>query len=102
MPEAVIAATGDYRKESDKIGQFVEAWLDIGRGFEVRTSAVYNVYKNWCVENGYHPENAKNFNRALGTKFDIVKRRPSDGSGSTTTLLIGCRLKPDEEAIIYD
>ncbi|MCD7825515.1 MAG: phage/plasmid primase, P4 family [Clostridiaceae bacterium] len=99
LPQAVKDATSEYRKESDRIGQFIAAWLEEGEAYEVRTAAVYNMYKNWCVDNGYRSENVKNFNKALGLKFELVKRRPRDG-GEKTALVLGCRLRPDEDAIV--
>ena len=40
-PAAVVSATKEYQEESDRIGQFVDAWLEEGEAYEVRTSAVY-------------------------------------------------------------
>lgn len=99
VPEAVNSATTAYRKESDRMGQFVEAWLEEGETYEVRTSAVYRVYNSWCAENGFNAENAKNFNAALSSRFTIKRKRPKAG-GSVTTMLVGVRLKEDEEAMI--
>lgn len=100
-PQAVTDATAEYRKESDRVGQFIATWLEDGEAYEVRTAAVFNMYKNWCNENGYRPENAKNFNKALSLKYELVKRRPRDG-GEKTNLVLGCRLRPDEDALVED
>ena len=94
-----LEATGAYRRESDRIGQFIEAWLEPGEGYEVRSAAVYRVYCRWCAENGFNPENAKNFNRAMATHFELMKKRPKDGGGATT-MLVGCRLRAEEDGII--
>lgn len=98
-PPAVLEATGAYRRESDRIGQFIEAWLEPGEGYEVRSAAAYRVYCHWCAENGFNPENAKNFNRAIATHFELAKKRPKDGGGATT-MLVGCRLRAEEDGII--
>ena len=91
-PKAVEEATAEYRRDSDRIGQFIEAWLEEGEQYEVRTSAVYKVYGQWCDKYGYHVENARNFNNALSTHYVIKKKKPTDGSGGPTTMVIGVKL----------
>ncbi len=96
-PNAVTEATKEYQEESDRIGQFVAAWLEEGEAFEVRTSAVYKLYGEWCDKYGYRKENSTNFNNAIQRFFPIVRKRPSDGSGAQkTTMLVGCRFLEHE------
>ena len=52
-PAAVVSATKEYQEESDRIGQFVDAWLEEGEAYEVRTSAAYKLYGEWCDKYGY-------------------------------------------------
>lgn len=96
-PAAVTEATKEYQDESDRIGQFVDAWLEEGEAFEERTSAVYNIYGQWCEKYGYRKENSTNFNNAIQRFFPIVRKRPNDGSGSQTTMLVGCRFLKQEK-----
>lgn len=93
--EAVTDATREYRKDSDRIGQFIEAWLEDGEGYEVRSSAAYKRYVDWCRENNYNAENVKNFKTAMQGKYAFERRRPKDG-GDKTTLILGCRLREEE------
>lgn len=96
-PTAVTVATKEYEAESDRIGQFVDAWLEQGEAFEVRTSAAYKLYGEWCDKYGYRKENSTNFNNAIQRFFTIVRKRPNDGSGAQkTTMLIGCRFLDHE------
>ena len=95
-PQAVIDETEDYRRESDRIAQFIDAWLEEGEAYEVRTSAVYKLYSKWCDDNGYRPDNKKGFNTAMQVHFDRREKRPSDG-GEKTTMFIGCRIKLDAD-----
>ena len=94
-PKAVVEAIQEYREESDRISQFIDAWLEKGEAYEVRTSAAYKLYKQWCEKYGYHVENSKNFNSSMQRFFEIRKKRPLDG-GSVTTMLIGCRFLESE------
>jgi putative DNA primase/helicase len=91
-PQAVTQANQEYQEESDRIGQFVDAWLEAGEAYEVRTSAAYKLYGEWCEKYGYRKENSSNFNNAIQRFFPIVRKRPSDGSGAQkTTMILGCR-----------
>ena len=94
-PTAVDEATEEYKNESDRIGQFIEAWLEEGEAYEVRTSAAYRLYGQWCEKYGYHTENVKNFNNAISRHFEIKRKRPQDG-GSPTTMIIGVRFLEQE------
>ena len=96
-PAAVTEATKEYQDESDRIGQFVDAWLEEGEAYEERTSAVYNIYGQWCEKYGYRKENSTNFKNAIQRFFPIVRKRPSDGSGGPTTMLVGCRFLKQEK-----
>jgi len=93
--QAVLDATKEYRKDSDRIGQFIEAWMEDGDEYEVRSSAAFRRYTDWCKENGYTAENIKNFKNAMQKKYFFDRRRPKDG-GDKTTLIIGCRLREEE------
>ena len=95
-PNAVTQATKEYQEESDRIGQFVDAWLEEGESFEVRTSAAYKLYGEWCDKYGYRKENSTNFNNAIQRFVPIIRKRPNDGSGGPTTMLVGCRFLEHE------
>lgn len=86
----MVEAIQDYRKDSDRIGQFIEAWLEVGETYEVRTSAAYYRYGKWCEKYGYNSENMKNFNNAMSRYFEVKRKRPKEG-GAVTTMIVGCR-----------
>ncbi|MBR2087999.1 MAG: hypothetical protein IJ906_12830, partial [Oscillospiraceae bacterium] len=94
-PEAVIEAVREYQVESDRIGQFIEAWIEKGEAYEVLSSAVFRRYTEWCKEYNYNAENVKNFKTAMAQHFTYVRRKPKAG-GEKTTLLIGCKLRDEE------
>lgn len=94
-PKAVIEAIREYRDDSDRFGQFIEAWLEEGEAYEVRTSAAYKLYSDWCKKYNYNAENVKNFKTAMEKRFRIERRRPKDG-GEKTTLILGCRFREQE------
>lgn len=96
VPDAVKRATEDYKDDSDRIGQFIEAWIEKDETSELRTSAAYQLYAKWCEENGYSSENQKNFKNAIGVHFKITRKRPKDGGGQTT-MILGCRFRDVQE-----
>lgn len=94
MPQSVISATNQYEHDSNKTVLFIEDCLEKGANYEERTSAVYNRYKSWCVENGQYAESMKNFKQSLATVMEIKRKRPKAG-GEKTTLIVGYRLLSD-------
>lgn len=98
QPAAVIAATAEYKQDSDKVMQFVEEKLEAAPMAETRTSLVYEAYRGWCSENGCYAENMRNFNQALRTFAQVVRRHPRSGGGQTT-LLLGYRIRGMAQAI---
>lgn len=75
-PDEVKAATEQYKVESDRTAQFMGQCLQHEKGSELKASAVYNRYKEWCTENGYKYEGAQNFYKRLGLEYVIDRRRP--------------------------
>lgn len=96
IPQKVLEVTGAYEQDSDKIRQFADACLIKDGSRDVRTSEVYAAYRTWCSENGYYPENRKNFNQSLRTIGVVTRKRPLEG-GEKTTVLIGYALLAGSE-----
>lgn len=94
MPQSIIAATGQYEHDSNKTLLFIEDCLEEGSAYEERTSAVYNRYKTWCIENGHYAESMKNFKQSLAPLMEVKRKRPKTG-GEKTTMVIGYRLLSD-------
>lgn len=87
IPESVKVAIEEYRKDSDKVARFTEDCLEKIDGAEVRTSAVYKAYTQWCEDNGCRPENSAKFNQALSSFATLERKRPKGGGNSTTILI---------------
>ncbi|MFZ2540091.1 MAG: phage/plasmid primase, P4 family, partial [Oscillospiraceae bacterium] len=91
MPQSVKDATLAYHHENDKVGLFLEERLVEDGNCEERTADIYYAYQDWCRENGYYPENAKNFKISLSNAGKIIRKRPRCG-GEKTTVFIGYKL----------
>jgi len=99
-PGEVLEATAQYRQDSDRTSQFIDAWLEEGTDedgdkYEVPAKAVYRVYSRWCDDMNYRPDNYKNFRAAMEKAFSVVTKRPKAG-GEKTPLIIGVRLRKEE------
>ena len=89
MPDSVENATTEYRQQSDRIMMFTSQCVKQKRGQELRASAVYTRYKDWCAENGFKYENAANFRRKMEQAgFVYQRRRPRDEEGACTTTMV--------------
>lgn len=100
-PEDVKNATSQYRQDSDRISQFMAQCLKPEKGSELKTSAIYNRYKEWCTENGYKYEGAQNFYKRLSLVYLIIKRRPwkqeTTGNMNPTNLVDNVTWETGEE-----
>ena len=78
-PAEVVAATGEYQRESNLIGQFVEECLSFAPEFWTRSSRLSHGLEMWCRENGYEP-NIRNLWQHLRQK-QCEQKQTRDGRG---------------------
>jgi putative DNA primase/helicase len=64
-PDAVRAATGEYREESDVLGNWIADCCEVRPFHRESASLLYQSYKGWAISNG-HPTMAA---RTLGIKL---------------------------------
>ena len=81
---AVENALNDYEKQSDSVKMFIE-------DFEYKTSTdytpvkeLYNQYKSYCIDDGFHKVNVSNFMKRL-RHFKIIVERKSIGNVAFVT-----------------
>jgi putative DNA primase/helicase len=82
VPEAVLAATRQYEKESDELGEYVAERLFIGDTFTAKAGLLFKDYSSWCDERGMKKEDRLNstaFGRRMGQRF----RKDTDRKGTT-------------------
>lgn len=65
-PEKVASATSDYRREMDTIADFLESKTQPGDS--VQATPLYQCYKQWAEQNGFHPLNQMNFGMRLAER----------------------------------
>ncbi len=76
LPEAIRAATADYRSASDVLGAFLEECTASAPG-EVRSGELYRAYSTWCTDSGERAMSQKQF----GTRLEERGLRPHKGGG---------------------
>lgn len=67
-PESVRAATAAYRKDSDKLANFIEDCLVDNWQSTLRANDVYEEYQRWCRACGFGIDGKMNFFSDLRTK----------------------------------
>ena len=88
MPESVQKATKEYRDQSDRLSMFTNQCLQKQAGAELRSSAVYSRYKDWCAENGFKYENAVSFKKKMSAAgFVYMLRRPWNENSEKTVMV---------------
>ena len=78
MPEckAVNAANAEYRKEMDKIKQFIDDNIMRTTGSSIPSGKLYAVYRAWCSERGErYPISQSKFSLELQDNYRFYKRK---------------------------
>lgn len=103
-PDAVIAASREYKNEQDRIGIFIKercvkdpaAWVPFGG-----SDGLYTTYQWWCKENGFSPLAITRFLEEAEHAvpgFQKTERKVKDSSGRRKTVRGAMGLRLDEEA----
>jgi putative DNA primase/helicase len=79
FPASVLAATSEYRNESDQIGRFVGESCITGEFASAKARGLYGAYKKWATEAGEEPVTETAFGRRLAER-GLVKRRTETGA----------------------
>lgn len=75
IPDAVRAATTEYRSESNPVGEFLGDWTERRPGCGMLSSSeLYGAYKKWCSLNEHHVWSMKAFGEGL-TKGGLERQK---------------------------
>jgi len=89
-PDAVMAATREYRQEQDALNSFFEECCIEEAGAQITAKELYTRYTSWCEENGERAESQRKFGQRLAER-GFTKRK------SSVILWLGLRLGKDGE-----
>lgn len=76
-PDAVLAATSDYRAEQDVLGAFLEDRCVLAPECWVASAQLFGAYKRWCEETGEHAMTQRVLGLALGERGFTDARKGS-------------------------
>lgn len=94
-PERVLAATADYKSESDIIAAFIEENCDVDANYQEPSGKLYTAYKRWCDENGEYAMTNTRFGRELTDRgYQVVRMM-------TGKVRRGLRLAFDEKTNLW-
>lgn len=78
-PEAVVAATREYREDSDPLGLFLNAWTETHESGRVQGKRLFDAYALWCRGNAIEPMTNTLFGRMLGAPYKSPEARKPSG-----------------------
>lgn len=90
-PPEAITATAEYRRNSDKIGCFINDCLEY-TGRNSKAGNIYKIYKDWCIINGFGVENKSNFFDELKTK-GLCSDKATVGGATVKNAIVGYELQ---------
>lgn len=67
-PQAILAATAEYRSESDRLGQFIELALDPAPGQRVRGSDLYSCWQGYAEAMEFRPMSQTMFGKEVSKR----------------------------------
>ncbi len=87
-PDVVLAATEEYREESDMLGSFLEECCELDSSAKVPSSLVYEAFVAWAKRNGEYELSQNQLGRRL------KERGFTDEKSGGVKLRRGLRLRP--------
>jgi putative DNA primase/helicase len=87
VPEAVRAATDEYRDETDVIGRFIADALEVDPSSRVQAKQLFECYLGWCRANVVNPQSQTAFGRRMATAFEKLK--------DNVLFYVGIRVRPE-------
>lgn len=76
-PAEVLAATEDYREDSDPVGRFLAEWCERDEAARVETSALHRAFEVWCKREQVRTLTLNLFGRRLTDRG--IEKLKSDG-----------------------
>lgn len=97
-PARVKAETEQYRRDSDLVGQWIEACTVQGPAGEMDASAGYQSFAAWATDNGYRPEAQNAWARRM-TERGIERRQRGRKRFYVGLGLIEAKIAPPAEQV---
>jgi P4 family phage/plasmid primase-like protien len=72
-PQSVRLSTLEYRHEEDHIAKFLDERVVVASNGSVTKTAIFNAYRDWCIDNGEKPITQNALNREVRTRMNTVE-----------------------------
>ena len=79
-PQAVRAATAEYRSDSDHVGTFLSERCIVGPQHTCTSAQLYQAYKQWCDEAGERALSQRTFGVRLGEREGLEQVKATGGT----------------------
>jgi putative DNA primase/helicase len=81
-PDSVRVASSEYRKEQDRLLQFLNENCELGRDYTVNLTGgmndgLYPAYTEWCKEGGYFPLSKSRFQQEIARLVPGFRTKPA-------------------------
>lgn len=92
--DTVRAATGEYREEQDRIGQFVAEHCEYDAQQSIEQTTLYSRYKGWAAQNGYYPMGSGKFRKQFlkAARGKVTVGRTTTGTRKNVAAFQGVRV----------
>ena len=95
VPDAVRASTEEYRRSSDKLGQFAADCFIENPSACISAKDAYRAYGQWCDANGYGVENKGNFLADLRSR-KLLRETATVNGKTVRRVIVGYSLDCDQ------
>lgn len=102
-PEAVSAATTDYRAEMDPLADFLEDCCVVGDGYKVPGKDLWPEYQKWATQNTSDPLTKTEFQDHIRSRFGKVQSVQYNGKRTRCYIGLGVQLeRPENPQVVTE
>ena len=94
-PESVKLSTLEYRHEEDHIAKFIDERIVVASNGTATKTAVFNSYRDWCIENGERPITQNALNREIRNRLNAQETTAGGARLFSGIELLNVIMQPD-------
>lgn len=94
-PESVKLSTLEYRHEEDHIAKFIDERIVVATNGTATKTAVFNAYRDWCIDNGEKPITQNALNREIRNRLNTSETTAGGARLFTGIELLNVTMQPD-------
>jgi P4 family phage/plasmid primase-like protien len=99
-PDSVKLSTLEYRHEEDHIAKFLDERVLVASNGTVTKTAIFNSYRDWCIDNGERPITQNALNREIRQRLNTQEITVGGGRMFSGIELVSVAMSP--ERIVED